>query len=82
MDRLLDIKQARDDAAETLKRNADEREVKLTKIRDKTSLIISLFFQKGTLFDYDEVCECGGIDSIYIEEIEYCLQCMNERNVQ
>lgn len=79
MDRLLDIQKARDDAAKNLERNADEREVKLTNIRKRVSLIIALFFQKGTLFDYNEVCECGGIDSIYIEEIEYCLQCMNER---
>lgn len=79
MNRLLDIQKARNDATKNLKRNADEREVKLINIREKISLIVSLFFQKGILYDFGEVCKCGSIDSIFIEEIEYCLQCMNER---
>lgn len=79
MTRLSDIKKAKERAKLTIEKDLKLKQNKLNNIRNKIKLLISLFLKKGVFFSIKEMCECGSVDSIFVDEKEYCIECMKER---
>lgn len=80
MNRSIDIDKARETVKLKLQKNKEEKRSKLNRLKEKVRFIIPLFLKKGIFFSFSEICECGSIDTIIIEENEYCLKCMKEVN--